>query len=111
MRIRAEISPVCRHQATFRAAEIILEYLGEVVRSAAKFFRAQMHMKPLIIGATLACGLVTAALADMTIQIAKIAKGELIITGNVPPNTAKVVLTISPSITVEVVPDRRGRFA
>ena len=70
-----------------------------------------MHMKPLIIGTVLACGLETAALADITIRTAKIAQGELIITGSVSPHTAKVVLTISPGITVEVAPDRRGRFA
>jgi hypothetical protein len=72
----------------------------------------QMHMKPPIIGATaLACSLVTAALADITIKTAKITKGELIISGAVSPDTAKVILTISPGTAVEVAPDRHGRFA
>jgi hypothetical protein len=71
-----------------------------------------MHMRPLMIGAAaLACGFVTEALADITVQTAKIAKGELIIRGAVSPRTAKALLTISPGTTVEVVPDRQGRFA
>ena len=69
-----------------------------------------MHMKPLVIAAALASSLATAALADITIQTAKIAKGELIINGTVSPHTAKVVLTISPGTSVEVAPDRHGRF-
>jgi hypothetical protein len=69
-----------------------------------------MHMKPLTIAAALSSSFVTAALADITIQTAKIAKGELIINGIVSPRTAKVVLTISPGTTVEVAPDRHGRF-
>ena len=72
--------------------------------------RAQMHMKPLIIATVVASSFVTAALADITIQTAKIAKGELIIDGIVSPHTSKVVLTISPGTSVEVAPDRQGRF-
>jgi hypothetical protein len=70
-----------------------------------------MHMRPLMIGtAALACSLVTEALADITVQTAKIAKGELVIKGAVSPRTAKALLTISPGATVGVVPDRQGRF-
>jgi hypothetical protein len=69
-------------------------------------------MRPLMIGAAaLACNFVTEALADITIQTAKIAKGALIIRGAVPPRTAKAILSISPGTTVTVVPDRQGRFA
>jgi hypothetical protein len=71
-----------------------------------------MHMRLLMIGAAcLACIFVTAAHADITIETAKIAKGELMISGAVPPHTANVILTISPGTVVEVSPDRRGRFA
>lgn len=71
-----------------------------------------MHMRPLMIGAAaLACGFATEVRADIAIQTAKIAKGELIIKGTVSPRTAKALLTISPGTIVEVVPDRQGRFA
>ena len=60
--------------------------------------------------AALVCSLATGAQADISIQTAKIAKGELIIRGIASPRTAKAVLTISPGTTVEVVPDRQGRF-
>jgi hypothetical protein len=69
-----------------------------------------MHMKPLIIAAAVTCSFATVALADITIQTAKIAKGELIINGIVSPHTGKVVLRISPGTSVEVAPDRHGRF-
>ena len=96
------IFPAGRNHATFRAAEII--------RKRQKAFGAPMHMKPLMIAAALASSLATAALADITIQTAKIAKGELTINGIVSPHSAKVVLTISPGTSVEVTPDRHGRF-
>src|SRR5215469_6300387 len=96
------IFPAGRNHATFRAAEII--------RKRQKAFGAPMHMKPLMIAAALASSLATAALADITIQTAKIAKGELTINGIVSPHSAKVVLTISPGTSVEVAPDRHGRF-
>ena len=98
----SRIFSTCRNQATFRAADMIPK--------RQKSFGAPMHMKPPIIAAALASSFVTSALADITIQTAKIAKGELIINGTVSPHTAKVVLTISPGTSVEVAPDRHGRF-
>jgi hypothetical protein len=69
-------------------------------------------MRPLMIGAAaLACNFVTEALADITIQTAKIAQGALIIRGAVLPRPAEAILTISPGTAVTVVPDRHGRFA
>jgi hypothetical protein len=91
-----------------RAAAII----PGISRRSLAFWGAPMHMRPVMIGtAALACSFVTEALADITVQTAKIAKGELIIKGAVSPRTAKAQLTISPGTTVEVVPDRQGRFA
>ena len=100
--MRVGIFSAGHNQATVRAAEIIPK--------RQRSFGAQMHMKPLTIAAALASSFGTAALADVTIQTAKIAKGELIINGIVSPHTPKVVLTISPGTSVEVAPDRHGRW-
>ena len=100
--MRVGIFSAGHNQATVRAAEIIPK--------RQRSFGAQMHVKPLTIAAALASSFGTAALADVTIQTAKIAKGELIINGIVSPHIPKVVLTISPGTSVEVAPDRHGRF-
>jgi hypothetical protein len=98
---------IARHQVRRLGRIVVLADLGRLSGSGA-----QRHMRPLMIcAAALACSFATEALADITIQTAKIAKGELTIRGSVSPRTAKAVLTISLGNTVEVEPDRQGRFS
>jgi hypothetical protein len=97
---------MAQHQVSRFNRMVVVAGLGRLSGS-----RAQRHMRSLTIcAAALACSFVTEALADITIQTAKIANGELIIKGRVSPRTDKAVLSISLGNTVEVVPDRQGRF-
>ena len=50
------------------------------------------------------------ASAAITIHTAKIANGEVVISGTVRPRAAKVTLVIAPNSAVDVVTNKRGRF-